>query len=65
MGNNIKNCLECQKNQFWVEIRLVDELNKPFGSLTGTLKDATSKIPSFFWSQIIPSVLVYKRCCFR
>nr|WP_239497676.1 winged helix-turn-helix domain-containing protein [Aeromonas salmonicida] len=24
-----------------------------------------SKIPSFFWSQIIPSVLVYKRCCFR
>ncbi len=26
---------------------------------------STSKIPSFFWSQIIPSVLVYKRCCFR
>ena len=25
----------------------------------------SSKIPSFFWSQIIPSVLVYKRCCFR
>nr|WP_321241093.1 DUF3289 family protein [uncultured Tolumonas sp.] len=44
MGNNIKNCLECQKNQFWVEIRLVDELNKPFGSLTGTLKDATGNI---------------------
>ena len=44
MGNNIKNCLECQKNQFWVEIRLVDELNKPFGSLTGTLKDAAGNI---------------------
>jgi len=44
MGNNIKNCLECQKNQFWVEIRLVDELNKPFSSLTGTLKDATGNI---------------------
>ncbi len=44
MGNNIKNCLECQKNQFWVEIRLVDELNKPFGSLAGTLKDATANI---------------------
>ena len=23
------------------------------------------KSPHFFWSQIIPSVLVYKRCCFR
>ena len=44
MGNNIKNCLACQKNQYWVEIRLVDELNKPFGSLTGTLKDATGNI---------------------
>lgn len=44
MGNNIKNCLECQKNQFWVEIRLVDELNKPFGSLTGTLKDASGNM---------------------
>lgn len=44
MGNNIKNCLECEKNQFWIEIRLVDEMNKPFGSLSGTLKDTTGKI---------------------
>ena len=32
----------------------------PFGQLT-----TTSEIPSFLETQIIPSVRVYKRCCFR
>lgn len=44
MSNNIKNCLQCENNQFWIELRLVDEMNQPFGSLSGTLKDTTGKI---------------------
>lgn len=43
MANNLKNCLLCRQENYWLEIRLVDELNKSFGSLSGSLKDSTGK----------------------
>ena len=39
--------------------------NKPSIGRDGSKLSYTSKIPSFLWAQIIPRVLVYKRCCFR
>lgn len=41
MTAKINQCRDCQPKDQWIEIRLVDEMNQPFGSLNGKLKDAT------------------------
>ncbi len=41
MTAKINQCRDCRPKDQWIEIRLVDEMNQPFGSLNGKLKDAT------------------------
>ncbi|WP_024872093.1 DUF3289 family protein [Tolumonas lignilytica] len=41
MTAQINQCRDCQPKDHWLEIRLVDEMNHPFGSLHGQLKDAS------------------------
>lgn len=41
MTAKINQCRDCQPKDQWIEIRLVDEMNQPFGSLNGKLIDAS------------------------
>ncbi len=41
MTAKINQCRDCQPKDQWIEIRLVDEMNQPFGSLSGKLKDSS------------------------
>ncbi len=41
MTAKVNQCRDCQPKDHWIEIRLVDEMNQSFGSLTGKLKDAS------------------------
>lgn len=43
MTAKINQCRDCQPKDHWIEIKLVDEMNQPFGSLHGKLKDASGE----------------------
>lgn len=40
MTANINQCRDRQLHDQWIEIRLVDEMNQPFGSMDGILTDS-------------------------
>jgi len=44
MTEKINQCRDCQPKDQWIEIKLVDEMNQPFGSLAGNITDAAGNM---------------------